>query len=78
MKYAIAMFAFEFGAMMMAVPATAAGIGFTVGAPIEERMGSEYGAEYYYRDSKAAQPQPHDRTIRVKTRSGDHQQRRRR
>ena len=40
------------GTIMLASPAWAAGFGFTAGPQIEERMGSEYGAEYYYRRSR--------------------------
>ena len=32
------------------VGSTAWGFGFTVGPQVEERYGSEYGSEYYYRD----------------------------
>jgi hypothetical protein len=76
MKFAIAMFAF--GTVMLAAPAVAGGIGFTVGPPIEERMGSEYGAEYSDRDSRVAESQRHGRAIRVKTRTADHRRRQRR
>jgi hypothetical protein len=31
-------------------PALGFGFGFTAGPQIEERMGSEYGSEYYYRN----------------------------
>jgi hypothetical protein len=58
------------GTMMLATPVWSAGFGFTAGPQIEERMGSEYGAEYYYRHSKEAQPQRRCRTVRVKTAQG--------
>ena len=68
-----------------AAPAQAFSLGF--GAPIEERMGSEYGAEYAYRNSgfyyRGAEPSRrsgrsgavcHSRT--VKTRNGPRKVRR--
>jgi hypothetical protein len=67
MNYMMIAFALAMGAMVAAAPGSAAGFGFTAGPPVEERMGSEYGAEYYHRNSRVA---PHCRTIRVKTPSG--------
>src|SRR4051812_47431252 len=40
------------------------GFGFTVGPQIEERFGSEYGSEYYYRNVE------HCRVVVVKDRKG--------
>ena len=60
------------GAMLLATPVWSAGFGFTAGAQIEERMGSEYGAEYHYRQSNEARPRSRCRTTRVKTPSGHH------
>src|SRR3954447_4757071 len=72
---AISMFAVLLGAMVTMGPAAAGGFGFTAGAPIEERMGSEYGAEYYHRDARVAQPRSHHRFVRAKTRTAGQQRR---
>ena len=34
---------------LAALMSSASGFGFSVGPQIEERMGSDYGSEYYYR-----------------------------
>jgi len=38
------------GLSLAALMSPASGFGFTAGPQIEERMGSEYGSEYYYRN----------------------------
>jgi len=40
------------GLSLAALVSPASGFGFTVGPQIEERMGSEYGSEYYYRNTE--------------------------
>jgi len=39
------------GLSLTALVSPALGFGFTAGPQIEERMGSEYGSEYYYRNT---------------------------
>jgi hypothetical protein len=55
-------------ALLLASPAW--GFGFTVGPQIEERFGSEYGAEYYYREKErcrvVTKKDRHGRRIKVK------------
>jgi hypothetical protein len=64
------------GAVLLAAPTWAAGFGVTAGPQIEERMGSEFGAEYYYRQSNEARPRLRCQTTRVKTPTGHHRVRR--
>ena len=40
------------GLSLTALLSPALGFGFTAGPHIEERMGSEYGSEYYYRNAE--------------------------
>jgi hypothetical protein len=40
------------GLSLAALVSPALGFGFTAGSQIEERMGSEYGSEYYYRNTE--------------------------
>jgi hypothetical protein len=62
------------GGVLLTGPALAQGIGF--GPPIEERMGSEYGAEYYDRlygpraQQHERRPSTRCRTKVIETRSG--------
>ena len=44
--------------MELASQTSAAAFSIGFGAPIEERMGSEYGAEYYYRNSRGMDARP--------------------
>lgn len=41
---------FLLGTLALALASPAWGFGLTLGPQIEERFGSEYGSEYYYRD----------------------------
>jgi hypothetical protein len=63
--------------VMTELAACAGAAAFTMGfgAPIEERMGSDYGAEYYYRNSRgmdAGMPRTskHCHTKTIKTEKG--------
>jgi hypothetical protein len=48
----------------LALASPAWGFGFTIGPQTEERFGSEYGSEYYYRDKERC------RVVVVKDRRG--------
>jgi hypothetical protein len=52
------------GFSLAALMSPAWGFGFTAGPQIEERMGSEYGSEYYYRNAERC------RVVVVKDRKG--------
>jgi len=52
------------GLSLAALVSPALGFGFTAGPQIEERMGSEYGSEYYYRNAEQC------RVVMMKDRKG--------
>ena len=52
------------GVSLAALVSPALGFGFTAGPYIEERMGSEYGSEYYYRNTERC------RVVVMKDRNG--------
>ena len=54
------------GLSLAALVSPALGFGFTAGPQIEERMGSEYGSEYYYRNAERC------RVLVMKDRKGRH------
>jgi hypothetical protein len=58
------LFAIAFSVAALMSPELGAGFGFTAGPQIEERMGSEYGSEYYNRSAERC------RIVVVKDRRG--------
>jgi hypothetical protein len=77
----VALAVLTIGGVVLSGPALAQGFGF--GIPVEERMGSEYGSEYYNRLygpreqlQKPRASSPRCRTKVVETRSGPRRVRR--